>query len=211
MALVGASGAGKSTIAALLLAFQAPQTGHVLIDGVDLARVAPEDWRQRVAWVPQSPTLFSGSAADNIRLGLPGASLDEVQAAARAAEADGFIRALPHGYDTPLGERGLRLSGGQAQRIALARAFLKDAPLLVLDEFTAYLDPDTTAAVQAALDRLLENRTALVIAHRLATIRAAHRILLLDTGRLIASGTHAELLRDCAAYRALIEAGDYAR
>ncbi|HYO87649.1 MAG TPA: thiol reductant ABC exporter subunit CydD [Candidatus Limnocylindrales bacterium] len=211
VALVGASGAGKSTIAALLLGFHTPQAGRILVDGIDLAQVAPEDWHTRIAWVPQSPALFSGSAAENIRLGRPSASLEDVRAAARAAEADAFIEALPQGYDTPLGERGLRLSGGQAQRIALARAFLHDAPLLVLDEFTSYLDPTTEAAVQAALGRLLEGRSALVIAHRLATIRAAGRILMLDQGQIVASGTHDRLLRDSEAYRALIEAGDYAR
>jgi ATP-binding cassette subfamily C protein CydD len=211
VALVGPSGAGKSTIAALLLGFYAPQSGRILADGVDLAQVEAPAWRERVAWVPQSPALFSGSALDNIRLGRPEATLDEVRAAARAAEADAFILALPQGYDTPLGERGLRLSGGQAQRVALARAFLKDAPLLVLDEFTSYLDPATEAAVGTALARLLRGRTALVIAHRLATIRAADRILLIDGGRIIASGTHDQLIETSAAYRALIEAGEYAR
>ncbi|MCC6805551.1 MAG: thiol reductant ABC exporter subunit CydD, partial [Anaerolineae bacterium] len=210
VALVGASGGGKSTAAALLLRFLSPDSGRITVDGIDLANLNADDWRKRIAWVAQSPYLFNASAADNIRLGSPDAPLDAVIAAARAAEAHDFIAALPQGYDTVLGERGSRLSGGQAQRIAIARAFLRDAPLLVLDEMTAYLDAATEAAVQTALRRLLTGRTALVIAHRLHTIRDVDRIVVVDAGRAVETGTHADLLATHGAYRALVAAKEAA-
>jgi ATP-binding cassette subfamily C protein CydD len=208
VALVGASGAGKSTCAALLLAFLTPDAGHITLNGADLARLDAAAWREHVAWVAQAPHLFNASAADNIALGRRGAAPAAIEAAARAAEAHDFIAALPDGYHTILGENGARLSGGQAQRIAIARAFLKDAPLLVLDEITAHLDAQTEAAVQAALDRLLRGRAALVIAHRLHTVMQADRIIVLDAGRIVEAGTHAELMAGGRAYRALVEGGD---
>lgn len=206
VALVGSSGGGKSTAAALLLGFAAPSAGRILVGGVDLATVDPDAWRTQVAWVPQSPYLFNATVAENIRLARPQASMDEVIAAARGAEAHEFIRALPQGYATPLGERGARLSGGQVQRIAIARALLKGAPLLVLDEMTAYLDPQSEAAVQAALRRLLAGRTALIIAHRLQTVRDADRIVVVEGGRAVETGTHAALLAQGSVYPALVAA-----
>ncbi len=194
VALVGPSGAGKSTIAALLLGFIVPQSGTIKLGGSPLDSIDPDEWRARLAWVPQRPYLFYASALDNIRLGRPQATPDEVTWAARQAQADEFIRALPEGYNTLIGERGARLSGGQAQRIALARAFLKDAPFLILDEATANLDAESEALVQAAIERLLERRTALVIAHRLQTVTRADRILVLDGGRVVEAGPHAELV-----------------
>jgi ATP-binding cassette subfamily C protein CydCD len=191
LALVGPSGSGKSTLAALLLRFVEPAAGEVFADGAPLSAVPAADWRARVAWAPQRPYLFDRSAADNIRLGRPGIGFDAVVAAAQAAGAHGFIVALPQGYDTPLDERAARLSGGQAQRIALARAFLKDAPLVILDEPTAHLDPATEAQIQASIEHLLVGRTALVIAHRRNTIRRAGRVAFLDAGRLVESKINA--------------------
>jgi ABC-type multidrug transport system fused ATPase/permease subunit len=210
VALVGASGAGKTTVAHLLLAFLTPDRGDILLGdppgGRRLHELPPDAWRQRVAWVPQQPYLFHGSVAHNLRLARPEATMDEVVWAARQAHAHEFVAALPQGYDTPVGERGARLSGGQVQRLALARAFLKDAPLLVLDEATANLDPEVEALVQEALGRLLRGRTALLIAHRLATVYRADRILVLDGGRLVQEGTHAELVVSEGAYRCLVGA-----
>ncbi len=194
IALVGASGAGKSTLADLLLGFLLPTDGRITVNGRDLRTLDVAAWRERIAWVPQRPYLFAGSVAENIRLGAPSAPLADVARAAEQAGAADFIRALPQGYETPLGERGARLSGGQAQRIALARAFLRDAPLLVLDEATANLDPQTEAALQASIEALLRGRTALVIAHRLRTVQRATRIVVLAGGRVAEIGTHAELL-----------------
>jgi ATP-binding cassette, subfamily C, bacterial CydD len=206
VALVGASGSGKTTAANLLLRFIAPDTGRITVDGIDLTALDADAWRARVAWVPQSPYLFNTTIAQNIALGKPGASTTEIISAAEAAGAHEFIAQLPQGYDTPCGERGLRLSGGQAQRIAIARALLKDAPLLILDEATASLDPASEATVQAALQRLLRHRTAFVIAHRLNTVVDAGAIYVLQAGRVIEHGTHAELMAHGIAYQRLVQA-----
>ncbi|WP_380277987.1 thiol reductant ABC exporter subunit CydD [Kitasatospora purpeofusca] len=184
LALVGPSGAGKSTLLALFLGFTAPGSGRVLIDGTDLAALDPEAWLAQVAWVPQRPHLFAASVADNIRLGRPDATDAEVRAAARAACADGFAEALPQGYRTLLGEHGAGLSAGQRQRIALARAFLKDAPILLLDEPTAHLDAQSEAAVARATADLVRGRTAIVVAHRASLLPHADRIVTVRTGLL---------------------------
>jgi thiol reductant ABC exporter CydD subunit len=206
VALVGPSGAGKSTVAYLLLRFLEPERGAITVDGSPLRDVSPAIWREGVAWVPQNPYLFHGTVADNIRLACPEAGLSEVEDAARLAHAHDFIEALPHGYETLIGERGARLSGGEAQRLALARAFLKDAPLLVLDEATANLDPEIEALVQEAMARLLEGRTALLIAHRLTTVYRADRILVMDQGRIVQTGTHTALLKQEGLYQQLVTA-----
>ncbi|MBB6337360.1 ATP-binding cassette subfamily B protein [Xanthomonas arboricola] len=203
VALVGPSGAGKSTVLAMLLRFHDPVSGSLRIDEVDLRDTDPVLLRERIALVPQQPTLFAASAADNIRYGRLDASDAEVQAAAAAAEADSFIRALPQGYASELGERGTRLSGGQQQRVAIARALLKDAPILLLDEATSALDAQSERAVQQALDRLMEGRTTLVIAHRLATVLKADRIVVMDAGRIVAQGTHAQLIAEGGLYAEL--------
>ncbi|MFL5149973.1 MAG: ATP-binding cassette domain-containing protein, partial [Microvirga sp.] len=194
LAVVGPSGAGKTTIFQLAERFYDPQSGRVLLDGVDLRDADPADVRQRIAMVPQETIMFAASARDNLRYGNWDASEDELWQAARDANAEDFLRALPDGLDTFMGEGGARLSGGQRQRMAIARALLRDAPLLLLDEATSALDAESERAVQEALDRLMRGRTTLVIAHRLATIRAADRILVLDQGRLVEEGTHESLL-----------------
>ncbi len=204
VALVGATGGGKSTALALLLRFSEPTAGSITVNGRDLRELDADSWRQQIAWVPQAPYLFNTSIADNIRLGRPDAPLAEVIAAAEAAQAHEFITRLPHGYDTVIGERGARLSGGQAQRVAIARAFLRDAPILLLDEITSYLDHETEAALNRALDRLLVGRTALVVAHRLHTIQRMDRILVVEAGQVVESGTHAELLALGGRYQRLI-------
>lgn len=206
VALVGATGAGKSTAASLLLRFVEPQGGRITVDGVALAALPAGEWRRQVAYVPQAPYLLNASVADNIRLGAPDAMPEAVEAAATAARAHEFIQALPQGYDTIIGERGARLSGGQAQRIALARAFLMDAPLIILDEATANLDPATDADVQASLADLFVGRTALLIAHRLGTVRRADKIVVLDAGRVVEEGTHASLLAAGGHYAGLVGA-----
>lgn len=213
VALVGPSGSGKSTTINLLLGFLRPQSGRLLVDGEELAQMAQADWLRRLAWVPQHPRLFHGTVLENIRLGRPEADMAAVQKAARLAHAEEFIERLPLGYDTRVGEGGQGLSGGQIQRLALARAFLKDAPLVVLDEPTASLDLGSEALVQAAIERLAEGRTLLVVAHRLATVRGADRIVVLDQGRVAESGNHAELLAAGGLYARLASAyeGRYER
>jgi len=205
VALVGASGSGKSTTAALLLRFIAPDSGRIRVGDLDLQAIPPDEWRARIGWVSQSPYLFNATIAENIRLSKPEASDDELIAAARAASAHDFIEALPQGYATVCGERGQRLSGGQAQRIAIARAFLRDAPLLILDEATANLDPETEAEIDAAITRLMAGRATLMIAHRLKTVVRADRIVVLEAGRAVEQGTHAALLAASGVYRRLVE------
>ncbi|WP_290874139.1 ABC transporter ATP-binding protein, partial [Aquabacterium sp.] len=194
IAIVGPSGAGKSTLFQLLLRFYDPQSGRIDLDGVPIEALSLEALRQRIGIVPQDSTIFSSSAMENIRYGRPEASDAEVIAAATAAHAHDFIRALPEGYNTFLGERGVRLSGGQRQRISIARAILKNAPLLLLDEATSALDTESERAVQAALEEAMKDRTTLVIAHRLSTVVNADRIVVIDAGRIVDVGTHAELL-----------------
>ncbi len=203
LALVGPSGAGKSTVFALLLRFYDPQHGRITLDGMDIRSLALDDLRAAFALVPQDTVIFAGSAAQNIRIGREDASDEAVHAAAVAAEADGFLRALDQGYDTELGERGVRLSGGQRQRIAIARAILRDAPVLLLDEATSALDAQSEAAIQHALLRLEKNRTTLVIAHRLATVQRADRIVVMDGGRIVAQGTHESLMQQGGLYAEL--------
>ncbi len=194
VALVGPSGAGKSTIFNLLLRFYDPRSGEILVDGVNVKNAALGELRAAMALVPQDVTVFASTVAENIRYGSPGASFEDVRRAAAAAQAEGFVRALPQGFDTQLGERGVTLSGGQRQRIAIARAILKNAPILLLDEATSALDTENELLVQTALKGLMRNRTTLVIAHRLATVLEADRILVLDRGRIADEGSHAELI-----------------
>jgi ATP-binding cassette subfamily B protein len=193
LAVVGPSGAGKTTLFQLAERFYDPQSGSVLLDGVDLRDADPADVRERIAMVPQEVVIFAASARDNLRYGNWDASEDQLWEAARDANAEEFLRALPEGLDTYMGEGGARLSGGQRQRIAIARALLRDAPLLLLDEATSALDAESERLVQDALDRLMEHRTTIVIAHRLATVRAADRIVVMDSGRIVEEGTHATL------------------
>ena len=204
--LVGRSGGGKTTLTRLLLRFADVERGAILVGGQPIDRVRQADLRKAIAYVPQDPSMFHRSIADNIRVGRPRASDEEVRRAARLAHAAEFVEALPDGYETLVGERGVKLSGGQRQRIAIARAILKDAPILILDEATSSLDSESEAHIQEALWTLLETRTAIVIAHRLSTVRSLDRILVFDAGRIVEQGTHATLTaRQGGIYRGLFE------
>lgn len=204
LALVGASGAGKSTLASLLLRFIEPNEGRIFVNGESLASIETAVWREQITWVPQQPYLFRGSIAANIRLGKPNATDSELVAATKQAQLHEFIQTLPQGYDTPIGDRGAQLSGGQAQRIALARAFLKDTPFIILDEPTSQLDSETESALQDAIQTQFSDRMLLVIAHRLETVRQADEILVLENGRLVERGTHTELIKENGRYTNLI-------
>jgi len=203
VALVGPSGAGKTTILQMLMRFYDPQQGGVSIDGIDLRDMMRTDFRHAISMVPQDPVIFAASARDNIRFGRPEATDAEVEAAARAAAAHDFIMALPQGYDSYLGERGVMLSGGQKQRVAIARAILRDAPILLLDEATSALDAESERLVQAAVEQLAKGRTTLVVAHRLATVKRADRIVVFEQGRIVAQGKHDALVAEGGLYARL--------
>jgi ATP-binding cassette subfamily B protein len=203
VALVGPSGAGKTTVIQLLQRFYDPEAGRITLDGIDLRDMARADFRRAVALVPQDPVIFAMTARENIRFGRPDASDAEVEAAARAAAAHDFLAALPQGYDTEVGERGILLSGGQKQRIAIARAILRDAPVLLLDEATSALDAESEQAVQRAVEALARGRTTLIVAHRLATVKKADRIVVFEAGRIVAEGTHDALVAEGGLYARL--------
>jgi ATP-binding cassette subfamily B protein len=205
VALVGPSGAGKSTLFSLLLRLYEPQGGQIKLDDVPIHRLAWADLRGALSLVAQEPAIFSTTVAENIAYGRPEATEQEVIAAAKVAHADDFIRALPAGYQTQVGEKGVRLSGGQKQRLALARTVLRNPGILLLDEATSHLDAESEHHVQAALADLQKNRTTLVIAHRLATVKSASRIVVMDAGKIVDVGTHGQLLKRCALYRKLAE------
>lgn len=203
VALVGPSGAGKSTVIQMALRFFDPEAGAIHLGGIDLRDMAREEFRKHIALVPQDPVIFADTALENIRFGRPDATIEDVKAAAKAAAAHDFIEALPDGYDSYVGERGVMLSGGQKQRIAIARAILRDAPVLLLDEATSALDAESEAAVQAAFEDLARDRTTLVVAHRLATVKSADRILVMDKGQIVAQGTHDALVAEGGLYARL--------
>ena len=203
VALVGPSGAGKTTVIQLIQRFWDPEQGCVTLDGVDLRDLSRADFRRDIALVPQDPVIFAASARDNIRFGQPGATDAQVEAAARAAAAHEFLSAMPQGYDTYVGERGVMLSGGQKQRIAIARAILRDAPVLLLDEATSALDAESERAVQQAVDKMAATRTTIIVAHRLATVKKADRIVVFDQGRIVAEGTHDALIAEGGLYARL--------
>jgi ATP-binding cassette subfamily C protein CydD len=205
VAVVGPSGAGKTTVANLLLGFVRPDKGRIMIDDMDFDALNIDEWRRRLAWLPQRPRLFQGTLFDNIRLGMPDASVAAVEDAARRAYAEEFVNRLPEGLGTRVGENGAGLSGGQVQRIALARAFLRDADLVILDEATANLDPASERLVQEAVDQLAQRRSMLIIAHRLTTVRDADCILVLDGGRIVEAGKHEGLLERDGIYRRMVQ------
>jgi thiol reductant ABC exporter CydD subunit len=206
-ALVGLSGAGKSTLAAMLLRFIEPDQGLIRVDGQLLENIPSAEWRQQLSWVSQMPTLFNASLAENLLLAKPGASAAELEAACQQADLLDFIQTLPLGLSTPIGERGTRLSGGQAQRLALARAYLRDAPMLILDEPTSSLDPLQEHRLLDSIHDLVHGRSTLLIAHRLNTVQQAGSIIVLEAGQVVESGTHASLLRSGGAYANLVQAG----
>jgi ATP-binding cassette subfamily B protein len=203
VALVGPSGAGKTTVFQLLLRFYDPGAGRIVVDGVDVREADPRELRRRIAVVAQDPVIFAASVLENVRYGRPGAGDGEVRAALEAAYAWDFVERMPQGIHAMLGERGVKLSGGQRQRIAIARAILADRAILLLDEATSALDAQSEKAVQLALGRLMQGRTTLVIAHRLATVKSSSRIVVMDHGRIVASGTHASLVADNGLYARL--------
>ncbi|MDR1263585.1 MAG: ATP-binding cassette domain-containing protein, partial [Oscillospiraceae bacterium] len=206
IALVGPTGVGKTTLIALLERFYDPTYGHIRIDGHDIKDVTVASLREQISVVLQDVFLFHGTVAENIAYGAPGAAREQIEEAAKAARADGFIRAMPAGYDTMVGERGMRLSGGQKQRIAIARAVLRDAPILVLDEATSAVDTETEAEIQLAIEQLTGKRTLLIIAHRLSTIASADQILVLERGRVVQRGKHETLVSEEGLYKRLYEA-----
>jgi len=205
LALAGPSGSGKTTLSHLLLRFVEPTRGSIRINGFSLNEIDIRWWRRHVSWISQRPYLFYGSIAENLRLAKPEASLSEIEEAASRAKIHEFIRSLPQGYETPVGEKGVRLSGGQIQRLALARAFLKNAPFLILDEPTSNLDPQTENDLNRSLAMLLQNRTALIIAHRLSTLRKADRIIFLSRGQVVEEGAPERLLRQKGHYWKLVQ------
>ncbi len=205
IALVGPTGAGKSTIASLLLKFIKPERGEIYVDSIPLSKISTDAWRKLVSWVPQSPYIFNTTIMENILIARPDASFEEVVEAAKAAHAHEFIIELEEGYETIVGERGSRLSGGQAQRIAIARAFLKNSPILILDEATANLDPEIENMITEATYRLMQSKTALIIAHKLGTVIRADRIVVLDNGKIVEQGTHDELLKGGKLYPGLVK------